>query len=104
MGDANAHGSLWKSDISVDSRGNAIADILTEMNLVVINKNQATRIPTNEKTSSSTPDLSFVREDLAFTADWSTPTRKLSDHMPIIISIVTKTLQVVRKRISVNRT
>ena len=90
MGDANAHVSLWNSDTSADSRGNAIADTLTESNLVVINKKEATRKPTKDETSSSSPDISLVSEDPAFTADWSTFTKKLSNHMPIIISIITK--------------
>ena len=87
VGDFNAHHSAWNSRTTCDGarrRGEAVLDAVNDSNLVLLNTDEHTRLPTNGLSSS--PDLTLISAHLAPDTTWRTHTRLNSDHLPISIS------------------
>ena len=88
LGDFNAHHPSWyssTSDSSAASRGDSIQDSLTDSDLVLLNTDQATRLPTSGNPSS--PDLSIASPHIAIDSEWRPIITGNSDHLPIIIQL-----------------
>ena len=88
MGDFNAHHVAWFSstrDSYAAGRGNAIADLISDSSITLLNTNQPTRLPKTGNPSS--PDLTLCSPHLSLDADWTPLTTLNSDHLPIIITI-----------------
>ena len=86
LGDFNAHHSAWHSR-TTDTRGNQLADLISESNHVVMNEDSPTRLPGNAEPSS--PDVSLASASLITSSDWQTHTTMSSDHLPILIRLQT---------------
>ena len=89
-GDINAHSSSWYSRIT-DHRGAIIEDILHNSNHMILNSNTPTRIPTAKNQQSSSPDITTISTNLYHQTSWKTIYALNSDHLPIIITLNTKT-------------
>ena len=88
LGDFNAHSPAWysqTSDSRAAARGDYILDALTDSNLVLLNSDAPTRLPSHGLPSS--PDLTISTPHIALDFDWSPHTTLNSDHLPIIISL-----------------
>ena len=87
MGDFNAHHMAWNSHTTCDKarqRGETILDAINDSNLVLLNTEQHTRLPSNGLSSS--PDLTLISAHLAPDTTWQTHTQLNSDHVPISIT------------------
>lgn len=84
--DFNAHDPLWYSQLS-DTKGSVLADEISNSNFRVLNEDSPTRLPTNRQPTS--PDFSLASLSLPPYSSWKTRTNLSSDHLPIIINIVT---------------
>ena len=87
IGDINAHDDLWHSSIT-DQRGNDLAEQISASNFGVLNEEMPTRVPTNGTKTS--PDISLASPSLLTSCEWSTEVALSSDHVPIIISVASK--------------
>ena len=90
VGDVNAHSSLWHSPIA-DHRGEIIQNLLQNSDHTILNKNEPTRSSTNQAQQPTSPDITAITSKLLDKTNWQiskTPLR--SDHLPIIITIKTK--------------
>ena len=85
FGDINAHHSRRHTDTNVDERGEQLADEIDAADYIILNENEATRIPTNGRSTS--PDNSLASNDIALLSDWTVSTSLASDHLPILITI-----------------
>ena len=68
-----------------DERGEQLADEIDAADYTILNENEATRLPTNGRSTS--PDISLAPNDIALLSDWSVSTSLASDHLPILITI-----------------
>ncbi len=84
LGDLNAHHDLWLSNSTPDTRGNALADSIANLDCGIINENLPTRIT---PTATTSPDISIASSNLLPVTNWSVEKRMSSDHLPIIISL-----------------
>ena len=80
-GDINAHHSRW--DANKDKRDEQLADKIDAADYTILNVKEATRLPTNGRSTS--PDISLASNDIALLSDWSVSLT--SDHSPILITI-----------------
>ena len=64
VGDINAHHSRWDTNTNEDERGEQLAD---EIDYTILNENEATRLPTNGRSTS--PDISLASNDIALLSD-----------------------------------
>ena len=62
-----------------------IADQIVTSDYTILSENEATRLPTNGR--STLPDTSMDSNDIALLSDWSVSTSPDSDHPPILITI-----------------
>ena len=85
VGDINAHQSILDTNTNEDERGDQLADEIDEADYTILNENEATRLPTDGRSTS--PDISLVANDIALLSEWSVSTPLASDHLPILISI-----------------
>ena len=85
VGDINAHHSRWDTNTNEDKRGEQLADKIDAADYTVLRENEATRLPTNGRSTS--PDISFATNDIALLSDRSVSTSLASDHLPILITI-----------------
>ena len=85
VGDNNAHHSRWDTNTNEDERGEQLADKNDAADYTVLNDNEATRLPTNGRSTS--PDISLASNDNTLLSDWSVSTSLASDHLPILITI-----------------
>lgn len=84
-GDFNAHHPLWGSH-KLDNRGEALENIVTTSNHVLLNDGQGTFIVNEERTSPL--DLTMVHNSFASHADWRVVNDDLgSDHFPVLTII-----------------
>ena len=67
-----------------DKRGEQLADEIDAADNTILNENEATRLPTNGRSTS--PDISLASNDIALLSDWSDSTSLVSDHLPITIN------------------
>ena len=85
VGDINAHHSGWDTNTNEDERGEQLADEIDAANYTILNENEATRLPTNGRSTSL--DISLAYNDMALLSDWSVSTSLASDYLPILITI-----------------
>ena len=83
--DINAHHSRLDTITNEDERGEQLADEIDAVNYTILNENEATRLPTNGRSTST--DISLASNDIALLSDWSVSTSLASDHLPILITI-----------------
>ena len=83
--DINAHHSRWDMNTSVDVRGEQLADEINAADYTILNENEATRLPTNGRSTS--PDIRLASNDIALLSDWSVSTSLVSYYLPILITI-----------------
>ncbi|MGK2940486.1 MAG: reverse transcriptase domain-containing protein [Immundisolibacter sp.] len=89
-GDSNAHSTTWHSPKN-DHRGDLIAGIIQNSNHIILNSDTPTRIPPARNQQSTSPDISTISSNLYSNTMWNTITALSSDHLPIEITIKTKT-------------
>ena len=85
VGDINAHHSRWDTNTNEDERGEQLADEINAADYTILNENEATRQPTNGRSTS--PDISLASNDIALLSDWSVSTSLASEHLQILITI-----------------
>lgn len=90
VADVNAHSDLWYPPIAMDHRGEIITSLLQASNHVVLNGNTPTRLPSQNSQQPTSPDITCISSNLADSTTWKTKTALTSDHLPIIITINTK--------------
>ena len=88
VGDINAHHSRRDTKTNDDERSKQLADEIDAADYTILDKNEATRLPTNGRSTS--PDISLASNDIALLSDWSVSTSLASDHLPILITIRSK--------------
>ena len=88
VGDINAHHSRWDTNTNEDERGEQLAGEIDAADYTFLNENEATRLPTNDRSTS--PDISLASNDIALLSDWSVSASLASDHLPILITINSK--------------
>ena len=81
VGDINAHYPRWDTNTNEDERGEQLADEIDAADY----ENEATRIPTNGRSTSL--DISLASNDIALLSDWSVSNSLASDHLSIFITI-----------------
>ena len=86
VGDINAHHFRWDTNSSEDERVEQLADEIDAADNTIPNENDATRLPTNGRSTS--PDIRMVSNDIALLSDWSFTTSLNSDNLPILIIII----------------
>ena len=90
LGDANAHSSLWNSNLVEDQRGQLLSNEVTESTYAPLNDDTQTRVPFNSLSSDahfSSPGISLASQSLLLFSSW-TPMKSLgSDHLPILIEL-----------------
>ena len=84
-GDNNAHHSRWDTSTNEDERGEQLADEINTVDCTIPSENEATRLPTNGRSTSA--DISLASNDIALLSHWSVSTSPSSDHLPIIFTI-----------------
>lgn len=85
VGDFNSHHTLWGS-VSCDSSGHALADLVDDENLLLLNDGRPTR-RSSPLQAPSAVDLSFCSFSLAPLLSWNLHNLSYgSDHFPISIS------------------
>ena len=89
-GDFNAHSSSWHSPIT-DHRGNLISDIIEQSTHRILNTDTPTRIPPARNQQPTSPDITTISTNIQCTTTWNTTQSLSSDHLPILITIDTKT-------------
>ncbi|KAA0187452.1 hypothetical protein HAZT_HAZT006176 [Hyalella azteca] len=88
MGDFNAHNPAWFSatqDDRMAARGAALLNQIDSSQLVLLNQDIPTRLPSQGAPSS--PDLTLISPHLALDAVWTPLAHLNSDHLPISISL-----------------
>ena len=85
VGDINAHHSRWDANTNEEERGQQLAEEIDATDYTIPSENEATRQPTNGRTTSS--DISLASNDIALLSDWSVSTSLTSDYLPILITI-----------------
>ena len=85
VGDINAHHSRLDTNTNEDERGEQLADEIDADDYTIPNENEATRLPTNGRTTS--PDVSLASNDIALQSDWPVSTSLACDHLLILIVI-----------------
>ena len=86
LGDFNVHHPAWYSqtcDIRAERWRYIIHDTLTDSNLLLLNTNSPTRLPSDANLNY--PDLSISTQHMAIDSQWSTMTTLNSDHPMIIV-------------------
>ena len=74
----NAHHSRWDTDTNEEERGEQLADENDAADYSILSENEATRLPTNGRSTS--PDIGLTSSDIAHLSDWSVSTSLASDH------------------------
>ena len=85
VGDINADHSRWDTNTSKHERGEQLADKIDAAHYTILSENEATRLPTNGRSTS--PDISLASNNIAQLSDWSASTSLATDHLPIIITM-----------------
>ena len=62
VGDINAHHSRWDTNANKDERGEQLADEIDAADYTILSENEATRLPTNCRSTSS--DISLASNDI----------------------------------------
>ena len=85
--DINAHHSRWDKNTNEEERGEQLADEVDAADCTILSENDATRQPTNGR--SAFPDNSLASNDIALLSEWPVSNSLASDHLPILITIIT---------------
>ena len=85
VGDINALLPRWNANTNEDERGEQLADEIDAADYTILNENEATRLPTNGRSTST--DNNLTSNDIALLTDWSVSTSLDNDHLPILITI-----------------
>ena len=85
VGDINAHHSRLDTNTNEDERGEQLADEIDAADYTIHCENEASRLPTNVRSTS--PDISLASNDIALPSDWSVSTALVSVHLSILITI-----------------
>ena len=85
VGDGNAHQSRWDANTNEDERSEQLADEIDAADYTILSENEATRLPTNGRSTST--DIRFASNDIALLSDWTVSTSLACDHLPILIII-----------------
>ena len=85
VGDINAHHSRWDTNTNGDERGEQLSDEIDTADNTILNENEATWLPTNDRSTS--PDICLASNDIALLSDRSVSISLDSDHFPILITI-----------------
>ena len=87
VGDIKVHHSRWDTNTNTneDERGKQLADKIDAADYTILNENEATRLPTNGRLTST--DISLASNDIALLSDLSVSNSLASDHLPILINI-----------------
>ena len=83
--DINAHHSRLDTNTSDDERGEQLAEEIDAAAHTILNENEATRLPTNGRSTS--PDIRLASNEIALLSYWSVPTSLASDQLTILITI-----------------
>ena len=67
VGDINAHHPRWDTNTNEDERGEQLADEIDAADYTILNENEATRLPTNGRSTSL--DISLASNDIALLSD-----------------------------------
>ena len=86
--DINPHHSRWYTITNEDERGQQLADEIEAADYTILNKNEATRLPSNGRSTS--PDITLTSNDIALLSDRTVSTSLASDHLPIFITITSE--------------
>ena len=84
-GDVKAHHSRWDANTTENERGEQLADEIDAADYTILSENEATRLPTNGRSTS--PDINLASNDIALLSDWSVSISLASDNLPIHINI-----------------
>ena len=82
VGDINAHHSRWDTDTNEDERGEQQADEIDAADYTILSESEATRLPTNGRSTS--PDICLSSNDIALLSDWSVSISLASDQLTIL--------------------
>ena len=85
VGDGNAHHCRWDTNTNEDERGEQLADEIDTADYIFLGENEATRLPTNGRSTS--PDICLASNDIALLSGWSVSTSLASDRLIILITI-----------------
>lgn len=85
-GDINAHNTMWEHDSINDRKGEIIADLISESNLVCLNNGEHTYQHIS-KNYTSAIDVTIMSTDIAFKSTWNVGENLTSDHFAITIEI-----------------
>ena len=85
VGDIDAHHPRWDANTNEEEGGEQLADEIDAADYTIPTENEATRLPTNGRSTS--PDISLASNDIALLSVWSVSTSLASDHLPIITTI-----------------
>ena len=83
--DIYAHHSRLDTNTNEDESGEQLADEIHAADYTIHNEKEATRLPTNCR--STLPDISLASNDIALISDWLVSISLASDYLPIIITI-----------------
>ena len=81
---------MWFSHTD-DHRGQLIADIIQNSTHISLNTDTPTRKPTNNNQQQTSPDITTTADHTYRNTTWTTLNELTSDHLPIIITLNTKT-------------
>ena len=85
VGDINAHRSGWDANTNGDERDEQLADEIDAADYTILNENEATRLPTNGRSTSS--DICLASNGITLLSDWLVNTSLTSGHSIILITI-----------------
>ena len=83
VGDINVHHSRWDTNTNEDERGEQLADEIDAADYAILNENEASRLPTNVRSTS--PVISLASNNIAQLSDWSVSTSLASDQLPMVV-------------------
>ena len=92
LGDANAHSSLWNSNLEEEQGGQLLSNEITESTYAPppLNDDTQTRVPFNYLSSNahfSSPDISLASQSLLLFSSWTLIKSLVSDHVPRFIEL-----------------
>ena len=70
-----------------DTKGREVEDLIDQSSLVVLSNKESTCIPDHGNQRQSSPDISLVSEDIFLEAERNVLKKRLSNHLPILVSI-----------------
>ena len=85
VGNINAHHSRLDTSTKEDERGEQLADETDAIDYTILSENEATRLPTNGRSTS--PDISWTSNDIILLSDWLVFISLARNHSPILITI-----------------